>query len=253
MNSFCAEICLPVKSEIAHLLRWYRDSGVCDIDGCIAGALFSLEENVQPLQSSADLSAISDNASAPVSVCESLESLREAMYKAPCDLRYYAKNFVFARGDCCSKVVFVGEAPGADEDAVGLPFVGVSGQLLDKMIASMDLSRESVYVTNIVPWRPPANRTPTADELAIFRPFLIEHMRIVDPEIIVCLGSTSAKALLQSHISISDMRGQAFRLPDFRAEIVPTFHPSYLLRSPGQKKLAWQDFLFVAQRLKARL
>ena len=241
-----------VSGDILQILRWCRDNGIRDIDGSVPGALFAVGDvnAVEQASTSSSEAMMAEGAASALSGGGSLDALRIEMQKAPCELKHYARNFVFARGDCRSKIVFVGEAPGADEDEVGLPFVGVSGQLLDKMIAAIDLSRESVYVTNIVPWRPPANRTPNAEEIEIFRPFLIEHMRIIDPKIIVCLGSTSAKALLQSHVSISEMRGQAFRLPDFSAEIIPTFHPSYLLRSPGQKKLAWQDFLFVAQRLR---
>ncbi len=149
--------------------------------------------------------------------------------------------------------MFVGEAPGADEDRQGLPFVGVSGQLLDRMTATIGLDRNSAYITNILPWRPPGNRPPQAAEIAACLPFIERHIEIVDPEILVLVGGTSAKTLLARNEGIMKLRGRwfSYSTPGLHRPVaaIATFHPAYLLRSPGQKREAWRDLLAIKERL----
>ena len=140
--------------------------------------------------------------------------------------------------------MFVGEAPGGDEDRVGRPFVGRSGQLLDRMLAAIGLDRTQVYIANVVPWRPPGNRTPTPQEIAICKPFIERQIELADPDILVCLGGPSAQTLLGIRDGILKTRGGWFSYTTGRREIraFATLHPAYLLRQPLQKRLAWRDF-----------
>ncbi len=141
------------------------------------------------------------------------------------------------------------EAPGAEEDRQGLPFVGQSGQLLDKVLAAVGLDRSKVYITNILPWRPPGNRTPNTQEVALFRPYVIKHISLVNPKVVVCLGGTSTKALLQKNEGIMRLRGRWAFVEEVSIKVLPTFHPAYLLRSPSQKKEFWRDFLVVTEEI----
>lgn len=171
-----------------------------------------------------------------------------------CPLKHTAKNLVFGDGDPAADVMFIGEAPGADEDREGRPFVGVSGRLLDRMMASISLDRETVYITNILPWRPPGNREPTPAEIAACLPFIKKHIDLVAPKVIVLVGGTSAKTLLGRKEGIMRLRGRwlAYQSSE-SAEPIPTlatFHPAFLLRSPGQKANAWHDFLMIDRKLK---
>jgi uracil-DNA glycosylase len=164
---------------------------------------------------------------------------------------------VFADGNPEARVMFVGEAPGADEDRQGLPFVGVSGQLLDRMLASIGLDRATgFYITNIVFWRPPGNRTPTTNEIAVCLPFLERHIELVAPKVLVCLGGPSAKTLLGRAEGITRLRGQwhSYASPRMAAPIdaMAVFHPAYLLRSPAHKREAWRDLLEIRDRLNIR-
>ena len=183
-----------------------------------------------------DLSSISD-----------LLELREAMASFEgCELKRTASNLVFADGNAQAKIMLIGEAPGRDEDKAGLPFVGKAGQLLDQMLACVGLDRTSVYITNILPWRPPGNRTPTSEEIAMMRPFLEKHIEIVAPDIIVAVGGTSAKALLDTTTGIMRLRG---KITDYQTAsgnkipLLPCLHPAYLLRSPQHKKMAFTDLI----------
>jgi DNA polymerase len=150
--------------------------------------------------------------------------------------------------------MFVGEAPGAEEDLRGLPFVGKAGQLLDRMLAAIGLDRRSAYITNIVFWRPPGNRQPTPQEIALCLPFVERHIELVAPEILVLLGGTAAKALLARNDGIMRLRGRWFEYatPGLARPVpaIPTFHPAFLLRSPGQKRAAWLDLLEIRDRLR---
>ncbi len=182
----------------------------------------------------------------------SLEELRAILERFDgCALKATATQLVFADGNPSAKVMFVGEAPGRDEDIEGLPFVGRSGKLLDRMLAAIGLDRTSVYIANIVPWRPPGNRTPTPQESQICLPFILRQIELVDPDILVCLGGPSAQTLLGIKEGITKIRGRWFTFDTGKREIraMPTFHPAFLLRSPLQKRFAWRDFLAIKKAL----
>jgi len=168
-----------------------------------------------------------------------------------CALKATATQLVFADGNPKARIMFVGEAPGYEEDKQGLPFVGRSGQLLDRMLAAIGLDRTKVYIANIVPWRPPGNRTPTPQEAAICLPFLLRQIALCDPDVLVCLGGPSAQTLLNLKEGILKLRGRWFTFNtgtrDIRA--MPTLHPAYLLRSPLAKRHAWRDFLAIKKAL----
>jgi DNA polymerase len=168
-----------------------------------------------------------------------------------CALKGTAKQLVFADGNPQARVMFVGEAPGRDEDIEGLPFVGRSGQLLDRMLAAIGLDRTSAYIANVIPWRPPGNRTPTPQEISICLPFTRRQIELADPDVLVCLGSPAAQALLEARDGIMKTRGRWFTYQTGTREIraIATFHPAYLLRQPLQKRLAWRDFLAIKQAL----
>ncbi|MCJ2012819.1 uracil-DNA glycosylase family protein [Methylobacterium sp. J-076] len=161
-----------------------------------------------------------------------------------CPLRFTAKNLVFGDGNPQARVMFLGEAPGADEDRIGKPFMGRSGQLLDKMMAAIGLDRSSAYIANVVPWRPPGNRNPTPQEVAMCKPFVERQIELVDPELIVCLGAPATQTLTGTKDGILKTRGRFFSyaLPGREARLLATLHPAFLLRQPLQKRLAWRDF-----------
>jgi DNA polymerase len=181
-----------------------------------------------------------------------LEELRAIVDRFEgCALRSTATRLVFADGNPDSRVMFVGEAPGREEDIEGLPFVGRSGKLLDRMLAAIGLDRGCVYIANIVPWRPPGNRTPTPQETAICLPFIQRQIELADPELLVCLGQPATQTLLGTRDGITRTRGRLFAYHTGTREIraIPTFHPAYLLRQPLQKRLAWRDFLAIRKAL----
>jgi uracil-DNA glycosylase family 4 len=183
---------------------------------------------------------------------ESLEALRAIMAGFEgCALRTMAKQLVFADGNPQARVMFVGEAPGREEDIEGLPFVGRSGQLLDRMLAAIGLDRTSAYITNIIPWRPPGNRDPTPQETIVCLPFIRRHIELVDPDVLVCLGKPSMNALLELNEGIRRMRGKWLPYRTGRREIraLPTYHPAFLLRSPLEKRQAWRDLLAIKRAL----
>jgi uracil-DNA glycosylase len=168
-----------------------------------------------------------------------------------CALRATATQLVFADGNPQSRVMFVGEAPGYDEDIAGRPFVGRSGKLLDRMMAAIGLDRSNAYIANVVPWRPPGNRTPTPQETAICLPFIRRQIELADPDVLVCLGGPAMQTLLGIKDGITRSRGRWFSYDSGRREIraLATFHPAFLLRSPLQKRFAWRDFLALKKAL----
>lgn len=184
-----------------------------------------------------------------------LDELREVMNAFNgCNLKYTAKQAVFADGNPDAGLMLVGEAPGRDEDIEGLPFVGRSGKLLDRMLAAIEVDRKSAYLANVLPWRPPGNRTPTPLEAEICRPFIERQIELADPKLLVALGGSAAKVLLRSTEGILRMRGawKPYRTAGGKEiPIMPTLHPAYLLRNGTHKKLAWRDFLEVKARLRA--
>lgn len=177
-----------------------------------------------------------------------LGALREALAAFDgCALKKTATNLVFADGNPQAEVMLVGEAPGADEDRQGKPFVGVSGQLLDRMMAAIGLDRTTFYITNVCFWRPPGNRKPTEAELAAQLPFVTRHIELVRPKVLVLVGGSSAQGLLGMNDGITRLRGRWFDYvaPNLPAPIpaLPIFHPAYLLRQPGLKREAWRDLM----------
>jgi DNA polymerase len=170
-----------------------------------------------------------------------------------CALRATATQLVFADGTAGSRVMFVGEAPGFDEDIAGRPFVGRSGKLLDLMMAAIGLDRTSAYIANVVPWRPPGNRTPTPQETAICLPFIRRQIELANPDFLVCLGGPAMQTLLSIKDGITRTRGRWFPYDAGAREIraLATFHPAFLLRSPLQKRFAWRDFLALKKAMTA--
>jgi DNA polymerase len=184
----------------------------------------------------------------------SLEALRALLENFDgCTLKHTATRLVFADGNPQARIMFVGEAPGRDEDIEGLPFVGRSGKLLDRMIAAIGLDRSKAYIANVIPWRPPGNRTPTPQETQICLPFIQRQIELVDPDVLVCLGNPSTQTLLATKEGITKTRGRWFRHQTGTREIraMPTFHPAFLLRNPISKRLAWRDFLAIKKALAA--
>ncbi len=170
-----------------------------------------------------------------------------------CALRRMATRTVFGNGPADARLMVIGEAPGADEDRSGTPFVGRAGQLLDKMLASIGWPRETVFVTNVVPWRPPGNRNPTAEEVTLCKPFVLRAVELIAPRALLLLGGSAAGAILDRHDGITRLRGrwQSLATPSGEIPVMPTFHPAFLLRNPPSKALAWRDLLALKARLGA--
>lgn len=192
-------------------------------------------------------------ARAAAAAATSLDGLRDALGAYPhCDLRHGARNLVFADGSPAARVMIIGEAPGRDEDLQGRPFVGRAGQLLDRMFAAIGLARDSadaasaLYITNVSPWRPPQNRDPSGEEIAMLRPFMDRHVALADPDLVILMGNISCEAGLGRR-GITRLRGhwaEAYGKP-----ALPMFHPAYLLRNPPAKREAWADLLALRARL----
>lgn len=170
-----------------------------------------------------------------------------------CPLKQTATNLVFADGNPTARVMVIGEAPGADEDRAGKPFVGVSGQLLDRMLAWIGLDRNKAYITNVLFWRPPGNRQPTPAEISACLPFVERHIELVSPEVLLLVGGASAKTLLARNEGITKLRGRWFQFESAGMSrpipALPTYHPAFLLRQPAQKREAWRDLLMLEERL----
>ncbi|WP_350332891.1 uracil-DNA glycosylase [Coralliovum pocilloporae] len=182
----------------------------------------------------------------------SLEALHEAVQAFDgCNLKRTAKNTVFSDGSPNARLMFVGEAPGRDEDMQGLPFIGRSGQLLNRMLQAIELDRQSVYIANVLYWRPPGNRTPTPEETETCKPFIQRQIELVNPDVLVFLGAASSKALLGTSDGIRKLRGRwmPYELPNRKIKAIATYHPAYLLRQPLEKRLSWKDFLAIKQAL----
>lgn len=183
---------------------------------------------------------------------DTLDALRETLENFDgCGLKLRATNLVFADGNPEAEIMFVGEAPGRDEDLQGKPFVGRSGQLLDRMLKSIGLDRTRVYIANTVPWRPPGNRTPAPSEVAVCLPFLYRQIELVAPRLLVTLGGAAASTLFETNVGITRIRGQwrDLTVNGHTMRAVATLHPAYLLRQPAAKRLAWQDLLAVKKAL----
>jgi uracil-DNA glycosylase family 4 len=196
--------------------------------------------------------ALEQSAREGAAAAQNLNDLRERLLSFDgCGLKATATQLVFGDGDPHAEIMFVGEAPGADEDRQGRPFVGRAGQLLDKMLAAIGLERGNVYISNVAPWRPPGNRTPTPLEIGVCLPFTRRQIELVGPKILVCLGAPSAQTLLGSKEGIMRLRGRWYDYSAGQTTIKATamLHPAYLLRQPAQKKLAWQDLRLLAKEI----
>lgn len=254
-----AEPLLPLSG----LLRWYSDSAVDAVVqgtprdrflGQSASPLPGVPGDAQPPPRDQSEQSPLTTAVSLAAIANSLDDLKRclATFDA-CPLHRTATNLVFGDGNPHGEVVFIGEAPGAEEDRIGRPFVGPSGRLLDHMLASIGLDRTRVFISNTVFWRPPGNRSPTHGETAMCLPFVERIIELVDPRVLVALGGPAANALLGQKESIGRLRGRWFTFETPRmSRPVPTtalFHPAYLLRSPAQKRLAWRDLLSIKARL----
>ncbi len=250
--------------SLKEILEWYLETGVDETCGSVAfEADCSLKEqkqisSVMQRQATTNLAQATGSAYQNAKeICAEAKTLDELRAKVEafegCSLKMTAANTVFGDGNPHAKIVLVGEAPGADEDRIGVPFVGRSGQLLDKMLAAIGLDRNSCYITNILPWRPPGNRTPLDSEIAVCLPFLKKQIDIIDPDFIFMLGGSAANALLNTAETISKLRGHWFEYEKSNgtnAMVLASFHPAYLLRTPGQKSKAWNDLLRLSSKLK---
>ena len=194
--------------------------------------------------------AASEPASGGEASEETLELVREDLGDCTrCKLhRLGRQQIVFGVGNPAAELMFIGEAPGHDEDVQGIPFVGRAGQLLTKIIEAIDLAREDVYIANVIKCRPPDNRNPESDEVASCEPFLFRQVQVIKPRVIVALGTHAAQTLLRTNDPISRLRGKVFRYGD--ARLIPTFHPAYLLRSPERKREVWEDMKKVRELLR---
>jgi DNA polymerase len=208
------------------------------------------DQTLDALASARELAASATNLAELRGAIESFEG---------CGLKATAHSTVFCDGNPDAPIMLIGEAPGRDEDRQGRPFVGAAGQLLDRMLASIGLDRtaedpaKSVYISNILPWRPPGNRNPSAEEIALCMPFLQRHIELKKPQIIVALGAVSSKQLLETSTGIMRTRGRWDEIAagDHKIPILPMFHPAYLLRQPAQKRYAWADLQSLRDRIAA--
>ncbi len=265
-----------MAESLAGLLRWYADMGVDIALDDVPHDRFAESRNIacasEPRPSAArppetieagrramagpaaalPANTIDATARDSAAAAQNLADLREKLSRFDgCGLKATATQLVFGDGNPNADIMFIGEAPGADEDRQGVPFVGRAGQLLDKMLASIGLDRTKVYIANVVPWRPPGNRTPTPLETAACLPFTRRQIELMDPKILVCLGAASAQTLLGGKEGIMRMRGRWFAYPAAYTEIraLAMLHPAFLLRQPAHKKLAWQDLRMLAKEI----
>ena len=244
------------------ILEWYLQAGVEETCGNVAFNIYAKEN--KPVSSEITMrpaiSKLAQNTGGAyknaVDMCDNAKSLEELKNALEifdgCALKQTASHTVFGDGNPNARLMLIGEAPGADEDREGIPFVGRSGQLLDKMMAAIGLSRNDYYICNILPWRPPGNRTPLDSEVAVCLPFLRKQIDLVDPDYILVLGGSAANSLLNLADSISKMRGHWYDYPKSNgknAKVLASFHPAYLLRTSGQKAKAWADLLKIAKVL----
>ena len=259
---------------IKEILEWYLTAGVDETCGEVPFALAepakemprivraTVSAAVRPAENSAR-PAMTELAQATINACQSarelcqkaetLEELKKMVEEFDgCALKLTANKTVFGYGSGTARLLLIGEAPGADEDRSGIPFVGRSGQLLEKMLKAIGFDRNECFITNVLPWRPPGNRTPTEGEIAVCLPFLKRQIDLVSPEAIMILGGSAANALLDNGEPISRMRGKwlEYKKSDGgKVPVLASFHPAYLLRNSGQKAKAWVDMLRMKQKL----
>ena len=263
-------------TDAKQILEWYISAGVDAVCGDVPGLNKADDKSAKraPVAQSAEIyyqmpngtdtrPATTELAQATVAACQSarqlcekaetLDELKKAVENFDgCSLKLTANKTVFGYGSAVADLLLIGEAPGADEDRSGIPFVGRSGHLLDNMLKAIGIAREDCFVTNVLPWRPPGNRTPTEGETAVCLPFLKRQIELVKPKAILLLGGSAANALLDNGEPISKLRGKWLEYQPSAGNKIPvlaSFHPAYLLRNTGQKAKAWSDFLRVKQKL----
>jgi uracil-DNA glycosylase family 4 len=235
------------------LLKWYKEMGV---------DTFYDDSPVNRAAAAKQTKAVNSNISQVITgssreladKAETLADLELAVRKfEQCSIKKTALNTVFADGKAGAKIMFIGEAPGANEDKEGIPFCGQSGKLLNNILLSIALKREDVYITNTVFWRPPGNRRPTSEEIEMCRPFVEKHVALLNPKVIILVGSTAVESLLGSKVSMHQLRDEFYEYKNsYLKQSIKTaviFHPSYLLRQPSKKKLMWYDMLRIKQLL----
>ena len=168
-----------------------------------------------------------------------------------CELKKNSTNIVYSDGNPNSKIMIVGEGPGANEDLEGVPFIGKTGELLDKMLLSINLDRDNVYITNVVNYRPPENRNPTEEEIIRYLPYLTKHIEIIDPKILILLGSSALNAVIGNEQKISEIRGKWInkKIGKCSASVIVTFHPAFLMRQPNQKAMSWIDLKMIRKKI----
>lgn len=267
------------KYAALHALQWHLDHDIADclleqpIDRTIPPDLSQIHDKVEQVKPK--LASIKENKPPPMigaaeaiieskkiaAACNNLEELQQSILDFNgLSVKKTATNMVFADGNPNAKIMVIGEAPGADEDAQGKPFAGASGQLLDKILACIDLDRKSedvdkaVYLSNILNWRPPGNRTPTAQEIEISLPFIERHIALIKPKYLILCGAVPGKSLLNEKASLSKLRGKFYNYKGGEGEMEDiqcfvTYHPAYLLRTPAQKRAVWQDMLMLQRQL----
>jgi uracil-DNA glycosylase family 4 len=243
------------KAELALQTEWGADEAIAEEPqnrvkpkAAPKAALARAKTTTAPRQTAAVIHAAAETGRAAADACNTLDELRAALdHFDACALKRTATQLVFADGAADAKVIIIGEGPGAEEDRTGKPFVGQAGRLLDRMLGSIGLDRSLVRVINVVPWRPPGNRTPTDTEIAQCLPFLQRHIALVNPKLAVLLGATAVKALIGGKEGITRLRGtwKEIEVPgmDEALGALPTYHPAFLLRQAAAKRLAWADLL----------
>ncbi|MBR2273785.1 MAG: uracil-DNA glycosylase [Alphaproteobacteria bacterium] len=242
VDEICADkVCLSENLEKKPAISYNSISKVT-VQNTLSRPVHSNSTNLTALKNARDICA----------KVETLDELKSVMLAFDgCNLKDTAASTVFGDGSATAKIMLIGEAPGADEDRIGLPFVGRCGRLLDKMLAAIGFNRKECYITNVLPWRPPGNRTPTDDEIAVCLPFLKRQIELIHPDIILLLGGIALKAVMDCSDSISRTRGKwlEYSVENKNIQVLATYHPSYLLRSSAQKAKAWTDLL----RLKRKI
>jgi uracil-DNA glycosylase family 4 len=240
-----------------NLLNLYKESGVDElISSRPKNRTVRKKDHVsKKMQKSDEMNSAKVSEEINLEGINTLEELKNKMSTFQgCQLYKSATNMVFSDGNPKSKIMLIGEAPGHDEDLQAKPFVGRSGKLLDKMLEAIDLNREKVYIANIIPWRPPANRRPTEDEINSCLPFILKHIEIIKPSALMLLGSTATFAILRNKEGISKIRGKwvDLKINQMTIPTMPTFHPAFLLRQPGQKKHVWTDLQSLRDKIKQK-
>ncbi len=268
-----------MEQQMLAALDWYRMAGVDEVINATPRNYLEAPQSVVPVESATPVKPTPTQpvrpvmpATAPTVLTSPIDAIQEAkkladaadsleaLYDAianfdGCPLKKTAMHTVTHDGTASGDVMIIGEAPGADEDRRGIPFCGVSGQLLDKMLASIGYYREkNLYISNMIFWRPPGNRNPTPEELAICRPFVEKHIALVQPKLLLLVGGVAAKDMLNATVGITRLRGKLHTYrqdsPAYEVPAMATLHPSYLLRQPGEKRLAWSDMLMVKEQLR---